>query len=242
MTIGMENEIHWLIATAMIVCAAATLAHELRGNAAPYGRYSPFKSNSSSQQTLKDDNENAPSVEIITKSQKKSAWGPLWNAKLCWVVMEIPNLVMACICWWLGEDDMKSGAANSILFGLFAFHYVNRSLVFPLRMRGGKPMPVGIMAMAFLFCCANGYLQCRYLCSFNLYPDSTLKSPHFIIGIGVFFTGFITNYHADHILRNLRKPGESGYKIPYGGLFNYVSGANFAGEILEWIGFAIAAW
>jgi 3-oxo-5-alpha-steroid 4-dehydrogenase 1 len=48
------------------------------------------------------------------------------------------------------------------------------------------------------------------------------------------------NWHSDGILRNLRKPGETGYKIPYGGMFNYVSGANFFGEIVEWTGFAMA--
>lgn len=34
---------------------------------------------------------------------------------------------------------------------------------------------------------------------------------------------------------------QAGYKIPHGGLFEYVSGANFAGEIVEWFGWAIAA-
>ena len=50
------------------------------------------------------------------------------------------------------------------------------------------------------------------------------------------------NIQADGILRNLRKPGETGYKIPRGGMFEYVSGANFFGEIVEWCGFAIATW
>ncbi len=36
--------------------------------------------------------------------------------------------------------------------------------------------------------------------------------------------------------------GEKGYKIPRGGMFEYISGANFFGEILEWAGFALAAW
>lgn len=39
--------------------------------------------------------------------------------------------------------------------------------------------------------------------------------------------------------------GESataGYKIPYGGMFEYVSCANFFGEIVEWVGFAMASW
>lgn len=35
---------------------------------------------------------------------------------------------------------------------------------------------------------------------------------------------------------------QSKYRIPYGGLFKYVSAANLSAEILEWTGFAVAAW
>lgn len=52
----------------------------------------------------------------------------------------------------------------------------------------------------------------------------------------------VVNIHSDHILRNLRKPGDTGYKIPRGGLFEYVTAANYLGEIVEWFGFALASW
>ena len=32
------------------------------------------------------------------------------------------------------------------------------------------------------------------------------------------------------------------YKVPHGGLFEYCSAGNMAAEILEWCGFALAAW
>lgn len=35
-------------------------------------------------------------------------------------------------------------------------------------------------------------------------------------GIIIFFAGFAINIHSDHILSHLRKPGETGYKIPQG--------------------------
>lgn len=54
--------------------------------------------------------------------------------------------------------------------------------------------------------------------------------------------GMVINIHSDHILRNLRKPGDTGYKIPRGGLFEYVSSANYFGELVEWCGFALASW
>ena len=44
-----------------------------------------------------------------------------------------------------------------------------------------------------------------------------------------------------HVLRTLRKPGESGYKIPHGGLYRWISAPNYFGELIEWTGFAIAA-
>lgn len=35
-------------------------------------------------------------------------------------------------------------------------------------------------------------------------------------GSVLWFIGWLVNMHSDHILRNLRQPGESGYKIPTG--------------------------
>ena len=65
----------------------------------------------------------------------------------------------------------------------------------------------------------------------------------FSFPLPVFFlrAGMWINIQSDGILRNLRKPGETDYKIPKGGLFRYVSGANFLGEIAEWSGYALAA-
>ena len=34
----------------------------------------------------------------------------------------------------------------------------------------------------------------------------------------------------------------AGYYIPYGGLFGYVSAANYGGEIIEWAGYAVGTW
>jgi len=48
--------------------------------------------------------------------------------------------------------------------------------------------------------------------------------------------------YSDHILRQLRKPGESGYKIPTRGFYRYLSSPNYFGEILEWTGWAILTW
>ena len=86
-------------------------------------------------------------------------------------------------------------------------------------------------------------LNGRYIFKFApTYSIDWFCDPRFILGVLIFFIGFYINLHSDRILRNLRAPGESGYKIPYGGFFKFVSCPNYMGEIIEWAGFAIATW
>ncbi|NWX15551.1 S5A1 dehydrogenase, partial [Aegotheles bennettii] len=119
-------------------------------------------------------------------------------------------------------------------------HY--RALIYPFLIREGKPTPFFTFVLALLFCIYNGYLQGRSLTNYAKYASGWLKDPRFITGFIGWLIGMAINIHSDHILRNLRKPGETGYKIPRGGMFEYVSGANFFGEILEWFGFALACF
>jgi 3-oxo-5-alpha-steroid 4-dehydrogenase 1 len=77
----------------------------------------------------------------------------------------------------------------------------------------------------------------------HLYSNAWLVDPRFISGLVIVCTfGFGLAKHSDAILRNLRKPGETGYKIPQGGAYRFVSCPNYLGEILQWTGFAIAGW
>ena len=50
------------------------------------------------------------------------------------------------------------------------------------------------------------------------------------------------NIHSDRIIRRLRKPGDRNHYLPQGGMFRYVTSANYFGEIVEWIGFAVLTW
>ena len=50
------------------------------------------------------------------------------------------------------------------------------------------------------------------------------------------------NIQSDDIIRNLRKEGDTNHYLPKGGMFRYVTSANYFGEFVEWIGFAILTW
>ena len=52
----------------------------------------------------------------------------------------------------------------------------------------------------------------------------------------------VVNIQSDYIIRHLRRPGETAHRIPYGGMFRYVSSANYFGEFVEWVGFAVLTW
>lgn len=56
---------------------------------------------------------------------------------------------------------------------------------------------------------------CTWLAKYDTMPASAVWEPHFVIGVIIFFVGMALNWQADAILINLRKPGETGYKIPY---------------------------
>jgi hypothetical protein len=52
----------------------------------------------------------------------------------------------------------------------------------------------------------------------------------------------LVNLHSDGVLRSLRSTEDSGYKIPSGGAFQFVSCGNYFGELIEWIGWACLTW
>ena len=50
------------------------------------------------------------------------------------------------------------------------------------------------------------------------------------------------NIQSDDIIRNLRHEGDTNHYLPQGGMFRYVTSANYFGEFVEWVGFAILTW
>ena len=168
-------------------------------------------------------------------------WGPQINNRLGWIVMEAPAMVL--LVYFMLIQISKQNVFTWLLAGLFIFHYVNRTFIFPFRIHTtGKKMPVIIVFSGFVFNLVNGFLLGYYLGWFAVYKNSDFLRPHFITGIVLFVSGIIINWKYDNRLIRLRKPGDTGYVIPKGGLFNYISCPNLLGEIIEWTGYAIISW
>ncbi|MFX1592410.1 MAG: 3-oxo-5-alpha-steroid 4-dehydrogenase [Promethearchaeota archaeon] len=169
-------------------------------------------------------------------------WGhSIKNNKLGWFLMEIPTVLIYLIYFLIG--DRKIELIPLIFLFIWMLHYCQRTFIFPLLIRGKEPMPITIILMGMTFNGINTYLQARWIYKFSpSYPESWIFNPLFIAGLFIFFCGFFINLHSDHIIRNLRKPGETEYRIPYGGMFKYVSCASYFGEITEWVGWAVMTW
>ncbi|WNJ19399.1 DUF1295 domain-containing protein [Pontibacter sp. G13] len=170
------------------------------------------------------------------------AWGPLMDNRLGWVVMELPALLVVPICFLLGEQNRN--IVGYLILALWLLHYGHRTLIFPLRTRTrGKQIPIAVVAMAIVFNLVNGgFLGLQIGFAEPGYGLEWLSDPRCWMGVGLFLAGFWINWKSDDRLIHLRKPGETGYSIPYGGWFRWVSCPNHFGEIIEWVGFAMLTW
>jgi steroid 5-alpha reductase family enzyme len=88
----------------------------------------------------------------------------------------------------------------------------------------------------------NAWINARWIGHLGTYAADWLTDPRFVIGALVFLGGWAGNLHSDAVLRGLRAPGETGYKIPRGGLYRWVSAPNYLCEIVEWCGWALMTW
>jgi steroid 5-alpha reductase family enzyme len=173
---------------------------------------------------------------------RRRGWGPTIQARWGWLIMESPAALAFALCFGVGQERDTVVALAFLL--LWESHYVYRAFRYPFTLRGtDKRMPVAVAGMAFFFNLVNAYLNGRYLfCLSGGYPLPWLTSPQFVVGTTLFVLGAVINRRSDRTLRNLRGPGDSGYKIPRGGLYRWVTSPNYLGEIVEWIGWAVATW
>jgi protein-S-isoprenylcysteine O-methyltransferase Ste14 len=171
----------------------------------------------------------------------RTGWGPTIPARIGWVVMESPAVLLFAAIFFMGEH--ADNIVPLVFLLLWQFHYLNRTFVFPFRMRSThKRMPVVIAIMAIFFNCLNAYINARWISHFGTYPDTWFVTVPFVLGVLFFVSGWLINQQADAVLFRLRQPRETDYKIPRGGMYRWISCPNYFGEMLEWIGWAIATW
>ena len=172
-----------------------------------------------------------------------SKWGPSVNNRLGWFLMETPVFVAMLLLWYFSE---RRGDVVRLAFLLiFELHYFQRSFIFPLLIKGRSRMPLSIILMGVIFNTLNALMQggwIFYVSPAEMYQTGWLLDPRFIVGLLIFAAGMFINLQSDNIIRHLRKPGDTRHYLPRGGMFRYVTSANYLGEFMEWVGFAVLTW
>ncbi|HTS82720.1 MAG TPA: DUF1295 domain-containing protein [Myxococcaceae bacterium] len=163
----------------------------------------------------------------------RPGWGPALGSRQGWIAMEWPSVFLFGLVW---IANPAFGTPMVLALGtLWLVHYLQRTFVFSLLLRGGgRRQAVVTVVLANVFNVLNAVGNAAAL------AERPFDLP-FLAGVVLFAGGLALNVHSDHLLRSLRAPGESGYRIPFGGGFTWVSAPNYLGEIVEWVGFALAA-
>ena len=197
------------------------------GLQSPYGRYSNAVAN-------------APDAPFRLRADL-----PI-PARRAWFLMEAPSLVVgAAVLLWAraaGRGDAH-GYAVAIMF---VGHYAARTATFSLFSKGGKPMPLLIMAFGSVFTLLNGFAQTYHHLFETPLGAAASNAPLLymerFVGLALFASGAAVNHYADHVLRTLRKSdADGGYYVPRGPFFDTFVAPNLVGEIVEWIGYALFA-
>lgn len=165
------------------------------------------------------------------------------KAPIAWLLQECPAFFVPLFLIFYHKASLFNGLqqlnTNLIILGYFMIHYFNRSFIYTMRIKSDKKVNVMENFLAFVFCSVNGAQIGHF---HTVYVNNSVTDWNFILGSAIFFAGLILNIDSDNRLINLRKSSTGGYKIPYGGLFDYVSAANYSAECFEWFGFALASW
>ena len=87
---------------------------------------------------------------------------PLLSPRYAWMCFECPNLLWSFYYYYNKEKNTEfifhDISYNEIVLALFIIHYVNRSIIYPMRIDNelSKRVPISIFLSAFSFCALNG--------------------------------------------------------------------------------------
>ncbi len=168
-------------------------------------------------------------------------WGPQVNARLGWLLMESPSVVIpiGVFIYVRGWESL----AITILFCVWQSHYVYRALVYPFRLaRSSSPMPIVLTCFGGIFNIINSSLHGVWLIVFSDTLVLDWSAYNTIFGLLLFITGMFINVDSCSRLICLKKEESGGYSIPRGGMFRWISCPNYFGEIIEWFGWALLTW
>tara|TARA_Y100000385_G_scaffold273723_1_gene315931 strand:- start:3322 stop:4068 length:747 start_codon:yes stop_codon:yes gene_type:complete len=166
-------------------------------------------------------------------------FGFLIDYKLGWFIQEIISPLFLFYFFIIGNGEKS--IIHWFLILIWIIHYINRSIIFPLRINISSKIPISVICSAIFFNIVNGFINGFHLGNLATFSNDYIFSFNFIFGLLLFLIGALININADNVLIKIKKQSK-GYQIPKGKLYNLISCPNYLGEMMEWIGFAFMCW
>ena len=134
----------------------------------------------------------------------RKGWGKNISARLGWVVMESPCVILMIIYAWIVKDQLQ--VVHKVFLILWLIHYIHRSFIYPFVIDMTNPkMPISIAASAFFFNIINVNVQAFGIFYFTEYAQNWINNPLFYFGISIFLIGMYINIRSDYLIISLRK-------------------------------------
>lgn len=174
------------------------------------------------------------------------------DPRIGWFLMELPAPTV--FLWFYAQGPQRGEPFALFMLFVWVVHYANRGFIMPALMRvpRGQAMSFSIMVVAigWVVTSLHGYLNGAWASTYS--PASAagwswFGDPRFILGVVVYYAALVANIRCDATVRRLRtraelEQGIKRYRVPTGGLFEYVTSPSYLTELVAWAGFALFTW
>jgi very-long-chain enoyl-CoA reductase len=147
-------------------------------------------------------------------------------------------LLFPAVLWGLGVETTPW---HLLTAGMISVHFGKRCLeTLFVHKYSGVMNGFSVAMICGLYSTQSALLG--YIAATEMPKDLVLSSqfqPMFGLGLALWVAGTAINAWHHIILANLRQPGETGYKVPRGGLFRWIACPHYLGELVAWWGFSL---
>jgi len=151
------------------------------------------------------------------------------------MMLYAPAMCLAIYYLLLLPHDSTAARADLAAI-LTAIHFAKRTLECLFLHKYSGEMPIATTIFISVFYSITAAAVCHYSRLVTAYDEWTYTA-----GLGLFTIGLAGNFYHHYLLANLRKPGEKGYKVPQGGMFEYVATPHYLFELIGWFGLGLVS-
>ncbi|CAL0321205.1 unnamed protein product [Lupinus luteus] len=153
------------------------------------------------------------------------------SSKSGMLLLYTPAFLAAAASFWVFPHE---GIRSTFLQGAVTIHFFKRvfEVLFVHKYSGAMLLDSALPISLSYFLSSATMIYAQHLTQGLPQPRIDLLYP----GVALFLVGIVGNFYHHYLLSNLRGKGEKEYKIPKGGLFEFVICPHYLFEIIGFVG------